>query len=57
METLFESRQWISSPKSNWTIQYEHRRNGSDMEYRFYYKVWIVNSAGYYYNALKIQDY
>ena len=56
METLFDSRQWCSSPKGYWTIQYEHRRSGSDMQYRFYYKVWI-NSGGWFYNAMKMPIY
>ena len=57
METLFSTRQWIGSPLSYWTIQYEHRRNGADMQYRFYYKVWLNSSGGWYYNALKMPLY
>ena len=56
METLFDSRQWCSSPKGYWTIQYEHRRSGSDMQYRFYWNVWI-QSTGWYYNAFKMPLY
>lgn len=57
METLFDSRQWCSSPKANWTIKYEHRRNGSNMEYRFYWNVWLASSGGWYYNAMKLPLY
>lgn len=56
MEALFSSRQWCSSPKGYWTIQYEHQRSGSDMQYRFSYKVWI-NSGGWFYNAIKMPIY
>ena len=56
METLFDTREWCSSPKGYWTIQYEHRRNGSDMQYRFYWHVWI-QSTGWYYNAFKLPLY
>jgi len=57
METLFDSRQWCSSPTAKWTIQYEHKRNGSDMQYRFYWKVWLTSSGGWYYNAMKLPLY
>lgn len=56
METLFSSRQWCSSPKGYWTIEYEHQRSGSDMQYRFKYTVWI-NSGGWFYNAMKMPIY
>ena len=57
MEALFTKRQWISSPLAYWTIEYEHKRNGSDMQYRFSYKVWLNSSGGWYYNALKMPLY
>jgi len=56
VETLFSSRQWCTSPKGYWTIEYEHQRSGSDMQYRFKYKVWI-NSGGWFYNAMKMPIY
>jgi len=56
METLFSSRQWCSSPKGYWTIEYEHQRSGSDMQYRFKYTVWI-SSSGWFYNAMKMPLY
>ena len=56
METLFSSRQWCSSPKGYWTIEYEHQRSGSDMKYRFKYTVWI-QSSGWFYNAMKMPLY
>ena len=56
METVFSSRQWCSSPKGYWTIEYEHQRSGSDMQYRFKYTVWI-SSGGWFYNAMKMPLY
>lgn len=56
METLFSSRQWSTQPQGFWTIQYEHRRSGSDMQYRFYWNVWISKN-GWYYNAFKMPLY
>ena len=56
METLFSSRQWCGSPKGYWTIEYEHQRSGSDMQYRFKYTVWI-SSGGWFYNAIKMPLY
>lgn len=41
MQDIFNSSQWLSSPIAYWTIQYEYRRSSADMEYRFYWKVWI----------------
>ncbi len=38
-----------------WTIQYEHRRNGADMQYRFYWKVWLVYSSSWYEYGLNLQ--
>src|SRR5574344_607266 len=57
METLFSTRKWCDSPLAYWTVQYEHRRVGSDMQYRFYWNVWLNSSGGWYYNALKLPIY
>lgn len=55
MTSLFSSSQWNSSPKAYWTIQYEYQRSGADMQYRFYWKVWLGYSASYYYDGLKLK--
>lgn len=55
MISLFDSVQWYSSPPMNWTIQYEYRRNGADMQYRFYWKVWVVHQTNWYDYALNLQ--
>lgn len=57
METLFSSRQWCGSPAAYWTIEYEHQRSGSNMQYRFKYTVWLGSSGGWFYNALKMPIY
>lgn len=55
MTDLFVQSQWRSSPIAYWTIQYEHKRSGTDMMYRFAWKVWLKNSTSYYYNGLKLK--
>lgn len=55
MTELFSSSQWLSSPKAYWTIEYEYRRSGQDMQYRFKWKVWLGSSTSYYYNGLQLQ--
>ena len=55
MTTLFEKSQWETSPTAYWTIQYEYKRSGADMLYRFYWKVWLQYSSSWYYNGLQIQ--
>ena len=57
MEAIFSSRQWCSSPKAYWTIEYEHKRDGADMLYRFKYTVWLASSGGWFYNAMKLPLY
>ena len=54
MQNLFNSSQWLTSPSAYWTIQYEYKRNGVDMQYRFYWKVWVA--SGHWYNdGLKLK--
>ena len=55
MQALFTKSQWLSSPTAYWTIQYEYKRNGADMQYRFYWKVWLGSSGAWYYNGLQLQ--
>ena len=55
MTSIFSSSKWNTSPASYWTIQYEHQRSGSDMQYRFYWKVWLGNSESYYYDGLRLK--
>ena len=55
MTALFTQAQWLTTPTGYWTIQYEYKRNGADMQYRFYWKVWLKNSTNYFYNGLQLQ--
>lgn len=52
METLFNGRVQFSEPYVSVLLQYENRRNGADMQYRFYWKVYLENSGGWYYNNI-----
>lgn len=54
MQNLWKSSTWITSPKGYWTMQYEYRRSGVNMQYRFYWKVWLA-SGSWYYNGLKLK--
>lgn len=55
MTTLFESSQWNTSPTALWTLQYEYQRKDADMQYRFYWKVWLGYNTSYYNNGLQLQ--
>ena len=48
METLHNGRVYNSSPYINVIFQYESRRSGADMQYRFYWKVYLGSSGGWY---------
>ena len=54
MQEIF-SYQWLTTPKAYWTIKYEYKRSGLDMQYRFYWKVWLGGSTNYYYDGLKLK--
>lgn len=53
METIINGGIYSVSSSSNISllVQYESRRNGADMQYRFYYKVWLSTNAWYYNNT------
>ena len=55
MISIFDSVQWHTTPTMNWTIKYEYQRNGADMQYRFYWKVWVAYNDGWYDYALNLQ--
>ena len=55
MQDIFSSNKWYSSPTAYWTIQYEYRRDGADMQYRFYWKVWLGQSGSWYDDGLQLQ--
>lgn len=56
METLLSSAQLNWGPAIYLSLYYDYRRNGADMQYRFYYKFW-VESSGYYQNNLRMKFY
>ena len=55
MQDIFNSSQWFSEPIAYWTIQYEYKRSGADMLYRFYWKVWLRWSTSWYNNGLQLR--
>lgn len=55
MTTIFNSSKWLDSPLAYWTIDYECKRSGADMLYRFYWKVWLGYSSAFYYDGLQLQ--
>ncbi len=54
MITLLDTYKWNTSPVAYCTVQYEYRRSGSAMQYRFYWKVWLNSSSSYYYDGLRL---
>lgn len=54
MQTLWDSVKWYTGPTTYWTLKYEYQRNGNDMQYRFYWKVWIA-SASYWHDAFTLR--
>lgn len=55
MTTIFSSSQWNTASNAYWTIQYEYQRSGADMQYRFYWRVWLGYSNSYYYDGLRLK--
>lgn len=57
MTDLINSVQWLSEPIIYWTLQYEYRRSGADMQYRFYWKIWLGKSSSWFYDTLQLRLY
>lgn len=55
MQDIFNSAQWFTEPDAYWTIQYEYRRSGADMQYRFYWKVWLRWSTSWFNNGFQLR--
>ena len=55
MTNICNSRQWNTSPTAYLTLQYEYKRSGTSMLYRFYWKVWLAHSDSYYYDGLQLK--
>lgn len=59
MTTLIDGTIYSVSSNSpmKLTIQYEYQRSGADMQYRFYYHLWLSNSSSWYSNNLRLKMY
>ena len=57
METLYSGRVYSGSPYPSVLLQYESRRSGADMQYRFYWKVYLESAGGWYYNNINFKIY
>ncbi|MBE6671339.1 MAG: hypothetical protein E7593_03955 [Ruminococcaceae bacterium] len=55
MITLIDSNVWCTNPIALWTIKYEYQRIGADMQYRFYWKIWLNYNTGWWYNAMQLK--
>ena len=57
MIDIINSQKCYTSPTTYWTIQYEYKREGADMYYRFYWKVWLHYADGRYDYAVALKFY
>ena len=57
MQTLFDGRVYNASPYPKVLLKYEYQRSGADMQYRFYWKVYLENAYGWYYNNINFKIY
>ena len=48
MIDIINSQRCYTAPSMYWTIQYEYKREGADMYYRFAWKVWLEYTDSYY---------
>lgn len=57
METIINGMvHYISSyTQINLLLQYEYQRSGADMQYRFYYKLYLTSTTGFYQNTLRLK--
>ena len=56
MQDIFNSERWhFNDPDAYWTIQYEYRRYGADMQYRFNWKAWVRWSTSWYDYGLQLR--
>lgn len=57
METLYNGRVYSASPYPRVILKYEYQRSGADMQYRFYWKVYLESSTGWYHNPINFKIY
>ena len=55
MTNICNAKQWNTSPTAYLTLQYEYKRSGTSMLYRFYWKVWLAYDESYYYDGLQLK--
>ena len=56
MQDIFNSERWhYNDPDAYWTIQYEYKRSGADMQYRFRWKAWVRWSTSWYDYGLQLR--
>lgn len=55
MTNICNAKQWNTSPTAYFTLQYEYKRSGTSMLYRFYWKVWLAYDESYYYDGLQFK--
>lgn len=57
MIDIINSQRCYTAPSMYWTIQYEYKREGADMYYRFYWKVWLEYTDSYYDYGVALKFY
>lgn len=57
MAQIFKGRVYGSSPYPSAEINYEYKRDGANMLYRFTGRIYLENTYGWYYNNLQLNLY
>lgn len=57
MAQIFKGRVYNSSPYPSAEVNYEYTRDGANMKYHFWGKVYLESSGGWYYNNLRLKLY
>lgn len=57
MAQIFKGRVYNSSPYPSAEVNYEYTRDGANMKYHFWGKVYLENKNGWYYNNLRLKLY
>lgn len=57
MAQIFKGRVYNSSPYPSAEVNYEYTRDGANMKYHFWGRVYLESSGGWYYNNLRLKLY
>lgn len=57
MAQIFKGRVYGGSPYPSAEVNYEYTRDGANMKYHFWGKVYLENKNGWYYNNLRLKLY